>query len=363
MNCGKRALTIFKDFGWRCSCNRLRCCGSFNNWTMGAHFTTENDPTDVERMREAENALWETYGVHNRISEHQLTLSKANWHLEGVQRARVWILGPQDGIPVVFVHGGGGTPGDFAQLLPFLSQSSSTGHKKYRIILVERPGNGLSESFDYTYCELDTFAAHFLREILHALKIPKAHLVGSSLGGASVVWFAQQFPEQVSSVCIVGVPACFQGMHLPFYFWFVSSLFGLILVNLPVFRWIPLILLWIFFRIPYNSIPSAYIDCAFRAMAIRNNMLSIQTMFGRMFVYCDSNANKGWRLEDLQQLREQFPVMFLDGPEDPFMTQAQREQVTKYLGKNRHIKIGNGHMPWFSNPKGIARELEDFWNE
>jgi pimeloyl-ACP methyl ester carboxylesterase len=382
----------------------------------------------VERMKEAEVALWKYYDLEPntftdryQFTERWLDLtqnatSETRQALQGIHKARVWIYDiwsdeeneEEEGeekkeeddlptppstptkFPVVLVHGGGGTPGDFAPLLavwhekvkadPVVLQSIS------QIILVERPGNGLAQPMDYTHCDVEIFEATYLYQILQALHIlsphhhhsHKVHLVGNSLGGQFIVHFAQQFPHHVASLCCMGDPAGYQGMMDGFLmgiFFTLHKWFFPLLVLRPALRLETMVMLWILFRIPYAALPSVYIDNLWRSFCIKHNQRSVHTMFLRLLEY--HHQTQGWKLQKLQSLRHDhnIPILFLRGHQELMMTHHHQQQIRLYLEDDDNGKeidkenissfctMGQGHLPWFSEPHAIAEKLEDFWNQ
>lgn len=331
---------------------------------MGASISLSHNPEDVEQYRRSERDLLERYGLLGKLEETQLQLD-SRVDLHGICRTRVWQVGPEEATPVVFVHGGGGTPLDFTPILPYLfqvSSSASSSSSPYRIICIERPGNALSDPFDYSNIELNRLSVAFIVAVLQQLKLEQpVHLVGNSLGGGVCMFYALQHPQQTASLSFLGVPAGFQGMQLPFYHYLLNTFFGrLIFSYVPPLRLVPLFLLWIIFGVPRKCIPREYLEILYRAQAMRNNLLSFYSLLGQLENYA---SHGGWKLEDLETIhRQKFPVLFIDAPGDPFITKQQRDLLTLYLGEKQHVTLGTGHMPWFADPYGFALALDNFWS-
>ena len=96
--------------------------------------------------------------------------------------------------PVVLLHGWGCSAYIFRDNLPAIADAG------FRAIAVDLKGHGLSdkprERREYT---VDALLDH-IREILDALGIERARLVGHSMGGALTYHFAARFPERVESI-------------------------------------------------------------------------------------------------------------------------------------------------------------------
>ncbi|MFD6321521.1 alpha/beta fold hydrolase [Streptomyces sp. NPDC001812] len=103
------------------------------------------------------------------------------------------------GHPVVLLHGSGpGATGwsNFAPNIPALAEH-------FRVIALDAPGWGASDpglpaTYDHPNAVL---------ELLDALGIERAALVGNSMGGSTAVTFAARYPERVSHLATMGVVA------------------------------------------------------------------------------------------------------------------------------------------------------------
>jgi pimeloyl-ACP methyl ester carboxylesterase len=129
-------------------------------------------------------------------------------HVPGyVSRRLRWARGEADavdvgeGSPLLLLHGGMGDLLHWLPLMPALARS-------HRVIAVDRPGQGLSEPFPYdASTDILEHATEFLRGILDDLGLPRATLVGNSMGGLWSVAFALRHPDRVERLVLVGAPA------------------------------------------------------------------------------------------------------------------------------------------------------------
>jgi 4,5:9,10-diseco-3-hydroxy-5,9,17-trioxoandrosta-1(10),2-diene-4-oate hydrolase len=102
------------------------------------------------------------------------------------------------GPAVVMLHGGG--PGasawsNFGPNLPVFA-------KQFRTVLVDQPGFGRSDKPEIT-SQYFTFSAGAVRDLLDALDIERAHLVGNSLGGGTAVRFALDHPDRAGRLVLM----------------------------------------------------------------------------------------------------------------------------------------------------------------
>lgn len=103
--------------------------------------------------------------------------------------------GPADAPPVLLVHGFS-VPG-----YAFDATRQALAGAGFRAISFDLYGRGWSDRPEVTY-DRDLFAGE-LGELMDALHIPKARLVGLSMGGAVVGRFAATHPERVTSVVLL----------------------------------------------------------------------------------------------------------------------------------------------------------------
>jgi pimeloyl-ACP methyl ester carboxylesterase len=109
-----------------------------------------------------------------------------------------------EGEPVVLIHGGLTTIGEMQGWVQPLAEA-------WQVIAVEMQGHGRTADTDrpMSFPTMgDDIAA-----LLDHLKIPKAHLVGHSFGGASAIRGAIQHPEKVRRLVVVSSPYARSGWY------------------------------------------------------------------------------------------------------------------------------------------------------
>jgi 2-hydroxy-6-oxonona-2,4-dienedioate hydrolase len=154
---------------------------------------------DEARYREAERRLWDWVGLSP--TERRVTLARND------VTVRVQEVG--DGPPVLFLHGGPNSGSTWAPLVRHLPG--------FRSILLDRPGTGLSDplpgpvSVEPTLALADTVVG----DVLDALDVPAASVVGSSLGGYLALRSAAAEPGRVDRMVQMACPAFAPGMLTP----------------------------------------------------------------------------------------------------------------------------------------------------
>jgi pimeloyl-ACP methyl ester carboxylesterase len=111
------------------------------------------------------------------------------------------VLDGGKGEPVLLIHGGNAMAVQFAPLFADIQN-------EFRWYAPDRPGCGLTDKFDYSKCtDFRQHAVDFVEGIMDALKLPRAHLVGSSMGGFWALTFALAKPDRVGKIVLLGEPA------------------------------------------------------------------------------------------------------------------------------------------------------------
>lgn len=104
-----------------------------------------------------------------------------------------------DGHPLLLLHGSGPGATGWSNFGPNLKALS----RQFRVIAADMPGWG--KSSPVTYENRDHVTA--VRDLLDALGIEKAAVVGNSMGGATTLKFAAVHPERVSHLVTMGAGA------------------------------------------------------------------------------------------------------------------------------------------------------------
>lgn len=103
--------------------------------------------------------------------------------------------GPQDGQPVLFVHGFGGTARNFTLNIGPLAQAG------FRVVAPELWGMGRSAKPRGRY-SLDRWVDQLIG-LMDSLGMERVHVVGHSMGGAVAVRLARCHPERVAKLALV----------------------------------------------------------------------------------------------------------------------------------------------------------------
>jgi pimeloyl-ACP methyl ester carboxylesterase len=149
------------------------------------------------KYRDAERRLWDSFGL--KPTERRVHLKTLN------VTVRIQELG--EGPPVVLVHGASAAGASWVNLA-----KSLTG---FRLILLDRPGCGLSDPLPGGAGAADDDAVkraadQLVVDLLDALDLPTAHVLGNSLGAFFTLRAAAAAPARIDRVVLyswsMGVP-------------------------------------------------------------------------------------------------------------------------------------------------------------
>ena len=111
-----------------------------------------------------------------------------------VQGHRIAYLDAGKGSPVILVHGLGGSMWQWEYQQTALSAA-------HRLITPDLLGSGLSDKPDLAYTP--TEMVEFFREFMDRLGVPRATLVGNSMGAGLVIGMALTYPERVDRLVLI----------------------------------------------------------------------------------------------------------------------------------------------------------------
>lgn len=126
------------------------------------------------------------------------------------------------GDAVIMLHGGG--PG--ATGWSNFSKNIGPFAEKYRTILIDCPGFGRSDAVESTDAR-DGINARAVKGLMDELGIHTATLVGNSMGGASALNFALNFPDRLHKMILMGPGGAGQSIFTPMPMEGIKILFDL----------------------------------------------------------------------------------------------------------------------------------------
>jgi 2-hydroxy-6-oxo-6-(2'-aminophenyl)hexa-2,4-dienoate hydrolase len=136
-----------------------------------------------------------------RSRESELKMDKFSSRYVNADGVRTHYFEEGRGQELILLHGGGAGADSYGNWRATLSSFA----KHYRTIAVDMVGFGKTDKPDPATFEFSQAArvAH-LRSFLRALEIPSAMFIGNSMGGATALGLATQYPEMVKKLVLMG---------------------------------------------------------------------------------------------------------------------------------------------------------------
>lgn len=241
--------------------------------------------------------------------------------------------GPQDGRPVILIHGFSVPDYVFDNTRRDLAQAG------FRAISFDLYGRGWSDRPDVRY-DRDLFAQEVL-ELMDALHIEKADVLGLSMGGAVAGRFAARHPERVRTLTLVA----------PLTHSFVSRP-----INVPGFgEWI-----WHSFVLPNMGDTAKQTEDfvhpeRFGAFASAFGTQMQYEGFGRSILSTVRNLVGEESVPDFEIVgKGEVPALLVWGDRDATIPPATHADVQRAMPKVQYVSLpGQGHLPMVEAPEAV----------
>jgi pimeloyl-ACP methyl ester carboxylesterase len=255
-------------------------------------------------------------------------------------------LAAGSGEPVLLLHGLGATK------VSFLPTVAALAHA-YRAIALDLPGFGDSVKPLLAPYHAPFFARSVI-ELLDALGIERAHVVGNSMGGRIALELGLRHPERVRSLVLIA-PSLAWRRERPF-----APFVRLLRPELGLVQATPR---WVIEGIVHRIIPAAA-DGWVRA-GVDEFLRAYLTPRGRVAFYAaarciyleEPHGEKGFwtRLARLAP-----PSLFLWGKLDWLVPIGFARHVVETLPAAEHVQLDCGHVPQLERPGETHAAIEDF---
>jgi len=153
------------------------------------HFSPLKPGPEVDRFKKAERRVLSRYRVSASSRFVQMKSAQLPMH----------VLEARRGHPVLLLPGGLSAC-SWAQLLAVLQRN-------YHAFAPDLPGNGLTYRIDFHGLPFRATAENLVKEIMDALDLRSATVIGHSMGGYFALVFALAHPDRVSKLVMIGEPA------------------------------------------------------------------------------------------------------------------------------------------------------------
>jgi pimeloyl-ACP methyl ester carboxylesterase len=246
--------------------------------------------------------------------------------------------GPADGKPVVLVHGFS------VPSYVFDATRQALAAEGYRVASFDLYGRGLSDRPQARY-DRDLLSDQ-VKELMDALKIPKADVIGLSMGGAVAGHFAALHPERVRSLVLISP--------------FTEAM------DISVMAW-PVVGDWVFWSVYLPSLqksqgsdfahPEQYPGWA--------DKFRVQTQyqgFGQALLSSGRNLISKPSLPDFDVIgRRGTPTLLVWGDQDKTIPYATSAKVLNAIPQARLVTLpGLGHLPVVENPPAANAPIVAF---
>jgi pimeloyl-ACP methyl ester carboxylesterase len=297
------------------------------------------------RIRSAEADLFATVGAE--VDESFLELATTG--------LRVRLLSCGGGPPLVLLHGVSLSAAAWAPLFKALSG--------YRLLAVDLPGHGLSDPAGHRRGHVRQQARELIDDILDALGLDEAPVVGHSLGGMLALWYAAAGAERISRLVAIGEPAvALPGVRvrMPLSLLTVRGLGVAVLRSpspRPVYR---RLLAQGLGRAEVAAAPDSLID-ALRLSARRpENARSVASLMHAIDRFRRPRTESVLTTAELSATA--VPTMFIWGTDAPYLSAERARPSIDQIPEATLHEVPGGHGPWLVDTKRSAELIQAHLN-
>jgi pimeloyl-ACP methyl ester carboxylesterase len=320
---------------------------------MGLDMTRQAASLPALQFRDAQEAVLAEAGVDAETAFIEIDEPPSRVHLTAAG----------SGEPLLMVHGGNSVSMSWGPLMPLLTP-------RFRLLMPDRPGCGLTGPFDYRGVDLRAHGAAFLRSVLDSLGLEPVAVVGNSMGGFFAMSLAIAHPDRVSRLVLLGEPAGADGHPRLFH-------------RLVGTRGLNALLYATALRPPADAtgarrglakaglvadpsrVSDTLLSCFSAAAQLPGAVRSWRTMVERAFVppgwglFAKRTAATHSLMPDLHRLTA--PTLFLWGDKDPLGTpDAGRALAEQMPNAQVRVVADASHLVWLDQPESCAQAMTAF---
>lgn len=292
--------------------------------------------TIERRIRDAEHDLFAVLDL--RVRERFLDLEQTD--------IRVRVLSHGHGPPLLLLHGVSLMAAAWAPLFAELHG--------FQLLAVDLPGHGLSDPVRYQRGGVREHARRLIDDILNALELEQAPVVGHSLGGMFALWHASA-SGRIPLVIAVGVPAvALPGVRvrMPLSLLTVRGL-GVAVLRSPspgaVYR---RLLADGLGAAEVKAAPAPLLD-ALRLSARRpENARTVVSLMHAIDRFRRPRRQSVLTPAELAAIA--MPTVFILGSDDPYLSPQDARRSIESIPTARVHEMAAGHGPWLVDPAHVA---------
>jgi pimeloyl-ACP methyl ester carboxylesterase len=275
----------------------------------------------------------------------------ARLRFTGVQTASgtISVITAGAGVPVLLIHGLGATKGSFLPTVAALAPA-------FRVISLDLPGFGDSvKPIGAAYHP--PFFARAVIDLMDALEIPRAHLVGNSMGGRVALEVGLRHADRVHRLALLA-PSLAWRRERPW-----APLVRLLRPELGLVQLAPR---WIVEAVVHRVIPvaaaswvQAGADEFLRAYLTPRGRAAFYAAARQIYLEEPRGAKGFWpRLATLAP-----PALFVWGRRDTLVPIGFARHVRDTLPTARHLELDCGHVPQLERPAETHAAITRFFTE
>jgi pimeloyl-ACP methyl ester carboxylesterase len=257
---------------------------------------------------------------------------------------------PAEGRPaLVLIHGMAGSSATWRAVLPALS-------RRYTVVAPDLLGHGASDKPRHDY----SLGAHAtgLRDLMIAVGIERATLVGQSLGGGVAMQFAYQYPERCERLVVVSSGGL--GLEVS---WILRAL------TLPGAEYLMPVLFASFVRDVGNAVSRRLRSLGLRAPRLEEEWRSYVSLtepgnrdaFVRTLRSVVDAGGQTVSAHDRLYLASRLPTLIVWGAKDRFIPVEHAHAAQQAIpGSRLEIFEESGHFPHVEQPEHFVEVVTDF---
>ena len=255
------------------------------------------------------------------------------------------------GSPLVYLHGGGAAAHTILPLVEHL--------KGLRMIVPDRPGNGLSDPVEIGRTGYREMAVEVTGQILDALGLDQISLAGSSGGGVWAIWYALAHPERVRRLILLGSAPLLPGTYAPVPLRITAApIIGDLIARMPSNeKTVVNMMTMMGEKETIVNYPQMI-----EALAASNNdpvaSKATRTEFSAFLNLLGFKENMKIRADDLAQLS--MPTLVIWGEHDPLGGVEAAQAVSAAIPDSKLVMLPAGHVPLLGYPEKSAKLVSDF---
>lgn len=252
------------------------------------------------------------------------------------------------GPPLLLIHGGLGEAFQWGPLLPPLAA-------RRRVIAVDRPGHGLADAFDYRGVDFRAHAVRFVGDVLDALGVSSAPIIGSSMGGFFALAFALAHPDRVPALVLQSPAGATRRLPTMLTVGSLPGLKGLVrgMMRRPTRESVRGFWKQLLVARP-ERLTDDFLDLSAASQA--RNAESWFSLLDRVLDIrgLKSDVLAAARFEDVTA-----PLTLLWGEKDAFAGPEHGRRIAARAPRARLVIVpGAGHVPWLDQPEATLAAIE-----